>query len=676
MDAFVSDFARDSDKAVEALVDRLLASPRYGEQWGRHWLDVVRFGESNGYERNFLIPDLWPFRDYVIRSFNEDKPFHRFILEHLAGDVVGAGDPDVEIGSAFLVAGPYDDVGNQDAVAAANIRAATLDDPISTTASAFLGLTVNCARCHHHKFDPIPTEDYYRLRAAFEGVTHGRREVVRPEERTRVAALAKELDEGLAKLTGELAALDKAIDARAAERVKEQPATRPKVDPDLVEEKFAPISAKFVRLRIFSTTGRAMPRPATRLSRGSEISGAAAQGARGLGGGGRLTEVEVWTTGGESRNVALASSGARAEGARSARAEDYPDVRSEFGDRWKIRRTVVHRRPRGFDHHVASSRVHRPCDVSQFERRGIVGQGAGATPCEYDLLVSLDGEKWTLVADGYDREPWSPGHAVARERESVVTEDERRRMAELAKGLEGLRSQRGQIPAFTQAWVGNHAQPGAPTRVQKGGDPQKPGEVVAPASLEVWGRDEALCVGGGRPPRERRVALARWIGADDNPLTPRVLVNRLWHHHFGTGLVDTPGDFGFLGGKPSHPELLDHLARRLIAEGWRIKPIHREILLSRTFRQSSAPRESAMAIDKDARLLWRYPPRRLAAEEIRDTLLAVAGKLEHRGAGRGSDCFGTPRTTSAHTHPWTNTDRRRIAGRCTITTCGPGCTTC
>jgi hypothetical protein len=264
----------------------------------------------------------------------------------------------------------------------------------------------------------------------------------------------------------------------------------------------------------------------------------------------------------------------------------------------------------------------------------------GATPCEYDVLVSLDGEKWTLVADGYDRESWSPGHAVARERQTVVTDDERRRMAELGKELEGLRNKRGQIPAFPQMWVGNHTQPGVPTRVQKGGDPQKPGEVVVPASLEVLASaTKPYALAPDSPQGERRLALARWIATDDNPLTPRVLVNRLWHHHFGTGLVDTPGDFGFLGGKPSHPELLDHLARRLVQEGWRIKPIHREILLSRAYRQSSAPRESALAVDKDARLLWRYPPRRLAAEEIRDTLLAVAGKLEHRGGGPGFRLF-------------------------------------
>ncbi len=143
------------DQAYAQLIDRLLASPHYGEHWGRHWLDVVRFGESNGFERNVIIPNAWPYRDYVIQSLNDDKPFDRLILEHLAGDVIGAGDPDVEVGTTFLVCGPYDNVGNQDPVQAAQIRANTIDEIIRSTSEAFLGLTVGCSRCHDHKFDPI-----------------------------------------------------------------------------------------------------------------------------------------------------------------------------------------------------------------------------------------------------------------------------------------------------------------------------------------------------------------------------------------------------------------------------------------------------------------------------------------------------------------------------------------
>ncbi len=184
IDHFLAD---DSPDAYLVLVDRLLASPHYGERWGRHWLDVVRFGESSGYERNHLRDNAWPFRDYIIRSFNEDKPFDQLVLEHLAGDQVAPGYPAVEVGTGFLVAGSYDDVGNQDPAAQAQIRANTLDDTIAATGAAFLGLTINCARCHDHKFDPILQADYYRLQSAVAGVQQGTRNLASAEERRAAA---------------------------------------------------------------------------------------------------------------------------------------------------------------------------------------------------------------------------------------------------------------------------------------------------------------------------------------------------------------------------------------------------------------------------------------------------------------------------------------------------------
>ena len=187
-------------KAYERLIDRLLESPHYGERWGRHWLDVVRFGESIGYERNVIVNDIWPFRDYVIRSINEDKPFDQFIREHVAGDVFGNDDPDVAVGSAFLVAGPYDDVGNQDPTQVAQIRANTLDEIIRATGEAFLGMTLGCARCHDHKFDPFTQEDYYGLYATLSGIRHGSVPLATPEQHQARAAKLKPLNERKAEL--------------------------------------------------------------------------------------------------------------------------------------------------------------------------------------------------------------------------------------------------------------------------------------------------------------------------------------------------------------------------------------------------------------------------------------------------------------------------------------------
>jgi len=602
-------------QAVEALADRLLASPRYGERWGRHWLDVIRFGESNGFERNFVIDDLWPFRDYVVKSINDDKPFDQFITEHLAGDVIGKDNPGAEVGSAFLVAGPYDDVANQDIVAQKNIRAATLDDIITATGGAFLGLTINCAKCHHHKFDPIPTEDYYRLRSAFEGVTHGRRVIATKEKREAFAAATKPLAAELKQLEAERAALDQAIEARAKIAVARNQPTRPKIDLHGTSETFAPVTARHLRFVIHSFTGDFQGE-----AKGKRLSGRA-----------KLTEFQVWGADQPERNVALASNGTMAEGAKSITAEDFPEaygpqycIDGMLGEAWFIGSpavlTLTFAKPETINRITfINARGDRDTDDSKVR---------GETPCEYEVQVSTDGTTWTTVASDEGREPWTPAHGIERARRLIVTGEEQQPLTALEQQIAAIQKKLKLVPALPQMWVGTHAQPKEPTFVHKGGDPMKPGEPVVPASLSVL--DQVTQPYELKPDAdhgERRLALAKWIIGNDNPLTPRVLANRVWQYHFGTGIVDTPSDFGFLGSKPTHPELLDYLASRLVANGWRLKPLHREILLSQTYLQSAAYRDGAAKEDKEARLLWRFPPRRLSAEEIRDTLLSVAGKL-------------------------------------------------
>jgi hypothetical protein len=607
----VADFERasrhDPEAATRALVDRLLASPRYGERWGRHWLDVVRFGESVGFERNVIIDDLWPFRDFVIASLNADKPFDRFITEHLAGDVIGRDDPAVEIGAAFLVAGPYDDVKNQDVAAQANIRAATLDEVVVATSGAFLGLTVGCARCHHHKFDPIPTEDYYRLRAALEGVNHGRRVVASAAERAVFAAATEPLNERRAQHIAEREAIERAITQRAEVAAKTIVPLRPRIDPEGTEETFDPVAARFVRFVMTAST--ANPKSATRS---------------------RLVEFEVWSAGPNARNVALAANGAQAAGAKSATAEDFPEaygphlvIDGRFGEQWFIGNPATLT--------VTLAREETIDRITFRNAKGamIEDKAQGDTPTDYEVQVSTDGNSWRTVASSAGRAPWSAAHGIEQQRRAVTTPEERQQLAALAARIAALDRELKAVPPLRQAWVGQPAEPAAPTRVHKGGDPMKPGDVVAPASLAVLADATApFALAPDAPEGTRRRALAEWIVRADNPLPPRVLVNRVWQHHFGTGIVDTPSDFGFLGGAPSHPELLDFLARRLLAHGWRLKPLHREILLSRAYRQAATFREEAARVDKDARLLWRFPPRRLSAEEIRDTMLAVAGRLQ------------------------------------------------
>jgi hypothetical protein len=609
VEAFVVESA-GNPAAAAGLVDRLLDSPRYGEHWGRHWLDVIRFGESNGFERNFIIDDLHPFRDYVIRSFNEDKPFDRLITEHLAGDVIGRDDPAVEIGSAFLVAGPYDDVGNQDAVAQKNIRAATIDDMITATGGGFLGLTLSCARCHNHKFDPIPAEDYYRVRAAFEGVTHGRRVVATTAERKAHAEAMAPLEQQLAALAARRAALDKAIDGRAKDALERLEFPRPAVDPAGTDESFPAVEAKLLRFVITGFSSDADPK-------------------RPGGPGGRLSEFEVWSTAG--RNVALAAHGTTATGAKSATAEDFPEaygpqycIDGRRGEAWFIGEPAVLTLE-----FAAPETIERITFINaRGDRDENDSKVRGATPTEYEVQVSADGREWRTVATSAGRRPFSAALGIARARRDVITAEEQAELTEIERDSAALRKAVAGVPKLPEIWAGRFAEPKEKTFLHRGGDPQKPAGEVAPGSLAVLdvvaGRYE---LPGDAPEGERRLALARWIVADTNPLPPRVLANRVWHYLFGTGIVDTPSDFGFLGGKPTHPELLDYLAARLVAHGWRLKPLIREIVLSRTYRQAGTFRPEAAAVDGLSRLLWRFPPRRLAAEEVRDTMLAVAGRL-------------------------------------------------
>jgi hypothetical protein len=244
------------------------------------------------------------------------------------------------------------------------------------------------------------------------------------------------------------------------------------------------------------------------------------------------------------------------------------------------------------------------------------------------MLVSLDGKEWKKVADSYDREAWSPAHAFERVRKQVTTADEAKRLGLLGRDLADVDKRIAAVPKMPSAWVGTHQPKPELTFVHKGGDPTKPAGQVVPSSLAVLDLvTKPYALKADADEGERRVALANWI-TRDNPITARVLANRLWHYHFGTGLVDTPSDLGFLGSKPTHPELLDFLAQRLVASGWKLKALHREIVLSQTYLQSADFNPVAARADKDARLLWRFPPRRLGAEEIRDTLLSSAGELK------------------------------------------------
>ncbi len=611
MAAFEADQRED---AYDRLLDRLLASPHYGEHWGRHWLDVVRFGESNGYERNQIIDNAWPFRDYVIRSLNDDKPFDQFVREQLAGDVIGPGQPDVEVGTTFLVCGPYDDVGNQDPEQAAQIRANTIDDVIRATSETFLGLTVGCSRCHDHKFDPIRQSDYYSLYATFAGIHHGSREVGAAEQKRQRAEQLTPLNKRKEELEQERSQLEHDVTAAALQRADEfaRDWTRPPVSRRGTEEVFPPVQARYVRLTV----------------QGTDTDPNA-------GGGYRIDEFEVWTSGGEPRNVALAGNGGQAKG-KSPVAKDFADAYSaalavdgEFGSPW------IASGPELVITLAQSETIGRV--VFSSDRTGAAGdQSVGTFVGEYQIAVSVDGQDWQEVASSETRQPVTEAHRRKRLVDRAITKQQRQRRADLNAQLAEVNRQISEVPPLPSWWVGTFQQADGPFHIFVGGSPQKIGDVVVPASVSALDRvTHSYKLAADAPESERRRQLAEWITAPDNPLTPRVLANRLWHYHFGTGIVDTPSDFGFMGGRPTHPELLDWLATQVHSADWQLKGLHKLIMSSQTYQQVSDLDEAAARIDADSRYLWRFPPRRLSAEEIRDTILMIAGKMDFTAGGPG-----------------------------------------
>ena len=626
---FVKDCASGSgDLAYERLLDRLLTSPQYGEQWGRHWLDVVRFGESSGFEVNHLIDDAWPYRDYVIRSLNEDKPFNQMVMEQLAGDSIAPGDPNVEVAMTFLACGPVDIVGNQDPVQAAQIRANDVDDMIRATSESFLGLTVGCARCHDHKFDPISQKDFYRLYATFAGVYPDSREVATEVQRQQRHEALAPLEAQKAEQRAERSAIEQTILDRAENKI---PAyadqwTRPATDRKGTEEKFDPVDAQHVRLVVSARDND--PNSAT---------------------GFKIDEFEVWTTGTEPRNVALAANGGRAEG-KSPVAEDFGQayladltIDGKFGQSWIAQDPTLT---------ISFPKIERIGRVIfSSDRLGALAPDSGEAPfpCEYWIEVSTDGVQWRKVADSADRAPVNDAHRRTRLLALETAAEERARLDEIGARETEIDTSIAAVPGFPALRVGRLRQPEGATHLFRGGDPQRPADEVVPESLGVLAASApSYTLAPDAPERERRFALAKWIVDSKNPLPARVLANRLWHYHFGTGIVSTPSDFGFMGTPPTHRELLDWLARELIEpqhelekdaspaqHAWRLKRMHKLIMLSQTYRQAATYRRDATNVDSESRMLWRFPPRRLTGEELRDSMLAVSGALDTRMGGPG-----------------------------------------
>ncbi|MBY0513539.1 MAG: PSD1 and planctomycete cytochrome C domain-containing protein, partial [Gemmataceae bacterium] len=588
VEAFIADRSPD---AYEKLVERYLASPQFGERWARHWLDVVRFAESNGFEMNWERPAAWPYRDWVIRSLNADLPYDRFVMEQLAGDSLGADEA-----TGFLVGGPWDQVKSPDPVLTANQRADELHDMVGTTGSAFLGLTVGCARCHNHKFDPVSQTDYYRLAAVFAGVQHGER----PWNAGDAAARAKQAD----AVRAELAKADAALEA--LEPLADPAAKKPRrvaVNAVRNVERFAPVKALAVRFVILASNS-AEP---------------------------CIDELEVFTTGPQPKNVALASAGSKLRsggdypGASIHKLEHLTDGKYGNGRSW-----IAAESGRGW----CEVEFKQPAEIDRVVwGRDREGKYADRLPTLYRIDVWTADYQWRTVASAHDRVGFGE---KAQPEPFALNEDDRQAWRRLTRQQADLRAKLTGLERPPTAYAGRLTTPEPTFRLHRG-DPTQKREPVGPGALAAVGPRLDLPADATDP--QRRLSLAKWVASPANPLTARVIANRLWQGHFGTGLADTPSDLGRNGGKPSHTELLDWLAAELVEKNWSLKHLHRLIVTSATYRQASTSNPDGLAKDAQARLLWRFPPRRLEAEAIRDAVLFVSGKLDLTMGGPGFSLF-------------------------------------
>lgn len=777
----VQTFEKDPDpRAYEKKVAELLSSPHYGEKWARHWLDVVRFADSNGFETNHERPNAWRYRDYVIEAFNNDKPYDRFMFEQIAGDAVGE-----DVATGFIVAGPWDRVKGQDKNLQLMQRTDELSDMVNATGTTFLATTMVCAKCHNHKFDPVPQTDFYAMQSIFAGVQHGERPV-RSSESEANRKKAEELEKQLGPINMKLASFQPKAAVARSFVIDDEPVRDAATDGPSVTELRKPKSAKPILYDAGTAKGQAddpgdamhfpnfaasyryfseepgtdcfawEPKAAGRfriwLSWGAwtthapdaryvldldgdlkttndqtEIarvnqrqfadgqpavpnerrwSGFKQAGVHGLtlrsrivlragdvraptvadmvlleeikddshpgpaphlrppvthlantevfdpvqakfvqfnitatqGSEPCIDELEIYSSGTGSRNVALARLGAKATS-----GGDYPNnekhklshindglygnsqswialqkgaggwVQIELAQPREINR-IVWSRDRGTEGRVYDDRL-------------AIG---------YEIAVSMDGNAWQTVASSADRLD-----ARFRKKVQSIPSVSNVPAAELAQ-VDALRKKQAQLAARIEAlsvapmaYAGKFDQP-EPTHRLHRGDFLSPKEVVAPDGLSIL-RDVlgTFNLPPDAPEQQRRIAFAKWLTDKRNPLPARVMVNRLWHYIFGTGIVATPSDFGLMGFKPTHPELLDWLAAEFISSGWSVKHIQELILTSATFRQSSQPVPAAMQVDAGTTLLWRYPPHRLDAEIIRDSILSATGSLDLTMGGPG-----------------------------------------
>jgi hypothetical protein len=669
----VDTFLNDHDPgAYERVVERYLASPQYGVRWARWWLDLARYGESDGFEFDEFRPHAWRYRDWVVDALNRDLPYDEFARQQIAGDVLRPDDVGAIEATGFLVAGAYDSVGQNQIsqIMKAVVRGDQLEDVIGTVGQTFLGLTVNCARCHDHKFDPIRQVEYYRLASALDGVNPGERDL---------SAIAPELRETrarLADITARVAAIEGPV-RTAILGGHDGPAAHAPTPMAAWDFDRGPED-------LLGTLPVTLHDGATLTSDGLALDGKAAHAMtpplpRPL----SAKTLEVWvrldelTQRGGSALAVWGRDGAvfdaivyaeQQPGRWMAGSEGFRRSKSVSGpEETEAAARAVHM---AITYDAAGTiRVYRDGQPygNKYQTGGPETFPAGESRIVLGLRHPPAGGNRQLAgtvvrARVYDR-ALEPGEVAASfaARGRFITPDEiaralpeglRAERARLIDELETLRSTLANRPHRSYVVA---PRPAGTMRVQLRGNPQQPGEVVPAGGLAaIPGPGADFGLPPDAPEAERRRRLAGWITDPRNPLFARVIVNRLWQAHFGTGLIETPNDLGFNGGTPSHPELLDWLAAELPAQGWSLKAMHRLIVSSAAYRQSSRFDPEASSKDAGNRLLWRKAPTRLEAEMVRDAMFAVAGSLDTRLGGpsfQDHEAARAPGTAAILYHP-------------------------
>jgi len=643
----VERFVKDAEPgAYERLVDELLASPHYGERWARHWLDIAHYADTHGFERDQLRPNAWRYRDYVIEALNADTPYDQFLREQIAGDALAPTDEKSVIATGFLAAGPWDFVGHVETksdMLKRAARAGDLDDMATQVITSTMGITINCARCHDHKLDPITQQEYYSLWSVFAGVKRGEREVS-AEDSKRVAADRARLTKTLAQKRAEVAKLagegfelaklipeQSGIDVRNGTVTKEKQAYHRDLQVNRLQKVENVPGVKWV----FVPDGKGK----VTVDANTEVAGVPA------------TSGHFWDTLANrplnaQKHTRLGTTDFSAKGhtllamhANSGITFDLAVLREKSGLQAMRLTGVVGfgatdgaAATRGdFSVYVDTELRFQKLKLRKDESAGIdVEVPATAKTLTLIATDGGDGIGSDLLFIGDPKLTAEPGDKRVNGEDELALNQLRAETKKLEADLKALPE-----PAKVYAIVSEKKPP--VVKVQRRGNPEDEAQEVMPGTF-AWARHSPAALGDNSTPEaQRRLALANWITHPENPLTARVIVNRLWHHHFGQGLVTTPSDFGLGGEKPSHPELLDWLAGEFVKNGWSMKHMHKLIVMSATYRQRSvaSANSKAATMDTSNRLLWRQNPRRLDAESLRDAVLAVSGKLNLERGGPG-----------------------------------------